>query len=52
MTTGIDPDEVRRHLEAALLVDTVRITRPTGTGTGWNAGLLAHPRPLGVGDQH
>ncbi|MFJ6781216.1 DUF6093 family protein [Streptomyces yangpuensis] len=31
MTTGIDPDEVRRHLEAALLVDTVRITRPTGT---------------------
>ncbi|MFF2402718.1 DUF6093 family protein [Streptomyces goshikiensis] len=31
MTTGIDPDEVRRHLESALLVDTVRITRPTGT---------------------
>ncbi|MFE7093302.1 DUF6093 family protein [Streptomyces erythrochromogenes] len=31
MTTGIDPDEVRRHLEEALLVDTVSITRPTGT---------------------
>ncbi|MET9318814.1 DUF6093 family protein [Streptomyces sp. NPDC003038] len=30
MTTGINPDEVRRHLETALLVDTVRITRPTG----------------------
>ncbi|MFI5545844.1 DUF6093 family protein [Streptomyces sp. NPDC051815] len=31
MTTGIDPDEVRRRLEEALLVDTVSITRPTGT---------------------
>ncbi|WP_328403986.1 DUF6093 family protein [Streptomyces sp. NBC_00390] len=31
MTTGIDPDEVRAHLETKLLVDTVRITRPTGS---------------------
>ncbi|MCZ4098297.1 MULTISPECIES: DUF6093 family protein [unclassified Streptomyces] len=31
MTTGVDPEEVRQHLEAKLLVDTVRISRPTGT---------------------
>lgn len=31
MTTGIDPEAVRQYLEATLLVDTVRVTRPTGT---------------------
>ncbi|MFE5296984.1 DUF6093 family protein [Streptomyces sp. NPDC056632] len=31
MTTGIDPEQVRAQLEATLLVDTVRVTRPTGS---------------------
>lgn len=31
MTTSIDPEEVRAQLESKLLVDTVRITRPTGS---------------------
>ncbi|MFJ3229923.1 DUF6093 family protein [Streptomyces sp. NPDC086787] len=31
MTTAINPEEVRRELEAKLLLDTVRVTRPTGT---------------------
>ncbi|MEW1658825.1 DUF6093 family protein [Streptomyces sp. NPDC093707] len=31
MTTAIDPEEVRKELEAKLFLDTVRVTRPTGT---------------------
>ncbi|MGM9465382.1 DUF6093 family protein [Streptomyces murinus] len=31
MTTAIDPEEVRKELEAKLLLDVVRVTRPTGT---------------------
>ncbi|WP_172387347.1 DUF6093 family protein [Streptomyces sp. MNP-20] len=31
MTTVIDPEEIRKQLEAKLLLDTVRITRPIGT---------------------
>ncbi|MEU2558442.1 DUF6093 family protein [Streptomyces longispororuber] len=31
MTTVIDPEEIRKQLEAKLLLDTVRITRPVGT---------------------
>ncbi|MCB8906780.1 MULTISPECIES: DUF6093 family protein [unclassified Streptomyces] len=31
MTTEIDPGEVRRELEGKLLLDQVRIVRPTGT---------------------
>lgn len=31
MTTAIDPEEVRKELEAKLLLDTVRVTRPIGT---------------------
>lgn len=31
MTTAFDPEEVRKELEAKLLLDTVRVTRPTGT---------------------
>ncbi|WP_274558060.1 DUF6093 family protein [Streptomyces spiramyceticus] len=31
MTTSIDPEEVRAQLESKLLVDTVKISRPTGS---------------------